>query len=75
MKTWSWPSSKCIGTVVASGKPYDQTYTSARFVCRDGKISHYQEFWNPIVVLEALGGQDAMLAAFNAAPNSEGLKT
>ena len=40
------------GRVVATGKAYNQRYISV-VQMRDGKIAHYKDYWNPLVVLEA----------------------
>ncbi|ADO56429.1 MULTISPECIES: nuclear transport factor 2 family protein [Paenibacillus] len=38
---------------VSTGKPYNQTYISV-IKLKNGKISHYKDYWNPLVALEAL---------------------
>jgi len=43
------------GTGVETGEPYDQQYISV-IRLRDGKIAHYRDYWNPLVVLRALRG-------------------
>lgn len=43
------------GTAVPTGKPYHQRYISV-IEHRDGKITRYVDYWNPLVVQEALGG-------------------
>lgn len=42
------------GRMAASGKAYEQRYISVVRM-RDGKIAHYKDYWNPLVVLEAFG--------------------
>ncbi|MGW4467966.1 nuclear transport factor 2 family protein [Micromonospora sp. NPDC004704] len=42
------------GTVVATGKPYEISYVAVVTVS-DGRITHYRDYWNPMVALEALG--------------------
>lgn len=42
------------GTAVATGKPYNQRYISV-IEHEDGKIVRYIDYWNPLVVQEALG--------------------
>lgn len=42
-----------------SGARYDQTYASIVDI-RDGLISRYRDYWNPLVVLSATGGADAV---------------
>ena len=44
----------CRGRAVATGRPYDQRYVSVITV-RDGRIARYRDYWNPLVVLDALG--------------------
>jgi ketosteroid isomerase-like protein len=43
----------CQGRAVQTGKPYSQDYISVITV-RDGHIIHYRDYWNALVVLEAL---------------------
>jgi ketosteroid isomerase-like protein len=43
----------CQGSAVQNGKPYNQDYISVITV-RDGHIVHYRDYWNPLVVLEAM---------------------
>ncbi|WP_421939865.1 nuclear transport factor 2 family protein [Pedobacter sp.] len=38
--------------VIATGKPYHQLYIG-RITLKDGKISSYREFWNPIWIMDA----------------------
>lgn len=44
-----------------TGKPYHQTYVSV-VTARNGHIVRYQDYWNPLEVLEALGGLNAWAA-------------
>lgn len=53
----------CKGEGVSTGAPYDQVYISV-VTLRDGRIAHYRDYWNPLVVLTALGGTAAATAAF-----------
>ncbi|MER5476809.1 nuclear transport factor 2 family protein [Streptomyces sp. NPDC002734] len=46
---------KSIGHAISTGRPYNQTYISV-VETRDGKISRYVDFWNPLVGMDALGG-------------------
>lgn len=55
----------CTGSGVTTGEPYDQTYISV-ITTRDGRISRYVDYWNPLVVLRAVGGQDALASAMMA---------
>jgi ketosteroid isomerase-like protein len=54
----------CKGRGVQTGLPYDQLYVSV-ITLRDGRIARYRDYWNPLVVLAALGGADAANAAFS----------
>lgn len=56
----------CTGQGTATGVPYNQTYISV-VTLRDGRIAHYRDYWNPLVVLAALGGTEAAAAAFAGA--------
>ncbi|MGH1416968.1 MAG: nuclear transport factor 2 family protein [Pelagimonas sp.] len=47
------------GVGVKTGLPYDQKYINVIRV-RDGKIVQYRDYWNPSVVLDAVGGVDAL---------------
>lgn len=51
------------GRVVATGKPYRIGYISVVTV-KDGKIACYRDYWNPLAVIEALGGEQALHEAF-----------
>jgi ketosteroid isomerase-like protein len=51
------------GRIVATGKPYDMSYIAVITV-RDGKLAGYRDYWNPLKALEALGGAEALTAAF-----------
>lgn len=53
----------CTGQGVRTGAPYDQDYISV-VTLRDGRITRYRDYWNPTVVLTALGGRDAAAAAY-----------
>jgi ketosteroid isomerase-like protein len=57
--------SQIEGRAVATGGPYNM-----RYICviefRDGKISRYVDYWNPLEVASALGGMEEFLGAFNA---------
>jgi ketosteroid isomerase-like protein len=45
-------------TVLTTGRPYRNTYIS-RFSVRDGRITRLAEFFDPIVLVTALGGEVA----------------
>lgn len=44
----------CEALVTGTGKPYNQTYISV-IKLREGKIVHYKDYWNPLVLLESMG--------------------
>lgn len=52
------------GRVVATGKPYRVLYVWVVTV-EGGKIVRQRDYWNPLTVLEALGGEEAMRDTFN----------
>ncbi len=47
-----------VGTALATGRPYNQRYISV-VTTRDGLISRYVDFWNPLVAMAALSGTAA----------------
>ena len=51
----------CEGRGVKTGVAYDQAYISV-VTLRDGRIARYKDYWNPLVVLAALGGSEAVAA-------------
>lgn len=52
------------GVVVATGKPYRVRYVWVITV-EGGKIVRQRDYWNPLAVLDALGGAEAMRDTFN----------
>ncbi|MFJ2261961.1 nuclear transport factor 2 family protein [Streptomyces sp. NPDC087844] len=42
------------GTALPTGKPYEQTCISVVRVDDDALITHYLDYWNPLVAIEAL---------------------
>lgn len=54
----------CTGAVVATGRHYNQHYV-AILKTRDGKLSLYKDFWNPLVAIEAFGSTEAFEDAFS----------
>lgn len=56
----------CTGEGVNTGAPYNQVYISV-VTLREGRITHYRDYWNPLVVLKALGGAEAATAAYAGA--------
>ncbi len=49
------------GTIVATGNPFSMDYVGI-IQHRGGKIYHYRDYWNPLVVIQAMGTSDAPLA-------------
>ncbi|PRQ10195.1 nuclear transport factor 2 family protein [Enhygromyxa salina] len=56
----------CTGRGVQTGEPYNQRYISVIRV-REGQIVHYRDYWNPLIVLSAVGGVEALRAASGGA--------
>ncbi len=51
------------GHLLANNEPYNQIYVTV-FEFKDGRIEHYREYWNPLVSIDAHGGYDQWIAAF-----------
>ncbi|KAB8335470.1 nuclear transport factor 2 family protein [Scytonema tolypothrichoides VB-61278] len=51
--------------IVATGRHYQQDYVM-RLETKDGKIIHYREYWNPVLVLDASGSTQNLRQSFNA---------
>lgn len=49
---------RSTGTAVPTGKPYEQTCISVVRSNDDGLITHYLDYWNPLVAIEALTPPD-----------------
>lgn len=49
---------RSTGTAVPTGKPYEQTCISVVRTDDDGHITHYLDYWNPLVAIEALTPAD-----------------
>jgi len=47
----------CRGQAIATGKPYNQRYISV-VQMKNGKIARYRDYWNPLIVLDAMSGGD-----------------
>ncbi|WP_434054446.1 MAG: nuclear transport factor 2 family protein [Roseibium sp.] len=45
----------CKGTGAVTGERYDQDYISVIKI-KNGHIVHYRDYWNPMVLLNAVGG-------------------
>jgi uncharacterized protein len=48
----------------ATGHPYQQDYV-ARLEIKDGKIVHYREYWNPVVILNETGSAETFRQVSN----------
>ena len=46
------------GTALPTGKPYEQTCISVVRTDDDALITHYLDYWNPLVAIEALTPND-----------------
>ena len=53
----------CRGSGAETGARYDQDYISVIRV-RDGRIVHYRDYWNPLILLEAVGGLEKLKSNF-----------
>ena len=53
-----------------TGQPYPQRYVSVITV-RDGHITHYRDYWNPLITLRAMGGEAAVAAALSQGAREE----
>lgn len=50
--------------IVSTGRHYQQDYVM-RLETKEGKISHYREYWNPMPALEAWGSTENLSQSFN----------
>lgn len=50
---------RSTGTARPTGKPYEQTRISVVRTDDDARITHYLDYWNPLVAIEALTPHDA----------------
>ena len=53
----------CQGQGLETGLPYNQKYICVLHL-HDGKIARYQDYWNPLILISALGGPEAMAKAY-----------
>lgn len=53
----------CEGRGTETSLPYHQHYICVLHL-RDGKIALFKDYWNPQVLIAALGGQEAMARAY-----------
>ena len=49
---------RSTGTARPTGKPYEQTCISVVQTDDDARITHYLDYWNPLVAIEALTPAD-----------------
>ncbi|MFF8644211.1 nuclear transport factor 2 family protein [Streptomyces sp. NPDC015345] len=49
------------GRSVATGQPFEMSYVAVVTV-KNGLITHYRDYWNPLTALEVAGGTDAPFA-------------
>lgn len=49
---------RSTGTAVPTGKPYEQTCVSIVRTDEQALITHYLDYWNPLVAIEALSPDD-----------------
>lgn len=54
----------CRGRGTETGLPYNQHYICVLHL-RSGKIARWQDYWNPQVLIAALGGQAEMAKAYS----------
>lgn len=52
------------GRVIATGNPYQVSYVWVITV-KNGKIVRQRDYWNPLAVQDALGGNNSMRSVFN----------
>ena len=58
--------SRSEGTALSTGNPYDQDYISV-VETRDGLITRYVDYWNPLIFLKALNtSADEAYGAFTS---------
>lgn len=51
------------GRMVTTDRPYHQTYVTVAQL-RGDRIAAYRDYWNPLVVLDSMGGADAAVQTF-----------
>jgi len=52
------------GRAVQTGKPYNNRYVSVIRI-HDRKVTHWRDYANPLVVLDAIGGIDPLIKSMN----------
>lgn len=53
----------CNGRGLETGAAYKQSYVSV-VTLQNKKIAHYRDYWNPLIVLSALGGPEQLARVF-----------
>lgn len=53
------------GHIPATGAGYNQSYVLF-FETKDGKLSRYREYWNPLVSIDAMGGREVWSEGFGS---------
>ncbi|MCV0425397.1 MAG: nuclear transport factor 2 family protein [Roseibium sp.] len=53
----------CKASGSKTGRRYDQDYVSVVTV-QDGRIVRYRDYWNPLVLLDAVGGVETLKSTF-----------
>jgi len=59
------------GHIPATGAPYNQSYVLF-FETRDGRLWRYREYWNPLISIDAMGGDRDEWAAGFGSPAPDG---
>ena len=54
---------RSTGTALPTGKPYEQSCISVVRTDEDARITHYLDYWNPLVAIEALTPGDERSAS------------
>lgn len=50
----------CRGESLKTGRPYNQDYISV-ITTHNGNITHYRDYWNPLIALSAIGEADLQM--------------
>ncbi|MBL4733431.1 MAG: hypothetical protein JKY82_12710 [Rhizobiaceae bacterium] len=56
-------NSRAKPAALNTGARYDQNYISVVRV-QGGRIVHYRDYWNPLILLEAVGGVEPLTSNF-----------
>jgi ketosteroid isomerase-like protein len=52
------------GRGVQTGKPCDNRYVSV-ITIHDRKVTHWRDYWNPVAVLDSVGGIEPLIKSMN----------